>query len=1075
MEALEYENADQFSIALLLKSAENKGIITFNEGQPFFSNDLLLIKSVEAMQEYREEEIWLLKGRGYDVGTVRQWKGGLAKKVSDKPHRWAYVDSKGKVIDKKEKKKPSKKKKKSRKKKPTDEVAKKRAEEAYNRYKDAVKKLDPDAKFIPMPGISGGKGILVNEKKNIAYLVSTKGGVRGDVMRKVNLKELRRTLHERKTAAGIKLGDIYDRVSDADIKSFLLASEPKTITISDPALSEKFAGTEQRTFRVVEGNGGQVIIDGSWKGFMLDDMVTTKQRLRGSGGRIIDPTTGKSVRRFRTTESGKRMVNVFHEAYAKRDGGFARIYIPKGDEYSARLLKDAGAERLAKTGHVFRISLTNISRVAEALGGMSMDKGVSEALNVNVLKRNSALKIKFDAIMEEIEKPEYNGYRGADIDGLRESIDGANGNKIPVILRATQVQALKKMVNDPKGAVLGLDTGLGKTLVGVAYHQKMLSEGNYKAGHNGKMIIVCQGSNVATWKEHISTFTEKNPEDKWELNNKIWENNQYVILPAGILESRYGSSKPIKEKGKPDKSQLNPEAEAYFKDFSSIIMDEPQEYMKSKGTRVYQTMVNLDHDRKIISSESVMTKNPGEIVNYTAISNNLHEGEMRTASEKEFKSMFSGARAKVAKEEFMDDVKSFIRDNVIYFHKTDEPAINFAGKPDNYKPSRGEENADRAERVISAGDDTPGSKDFLKAYQKKADKVAATLENMYKDFDRMKGEGISAEDIAASVKSNKIGSGQEIGKELGELRAFIALPENHIPEMKGKNPKIEAAVRDLKVHSANGRTSLAFSMKPELVIKAAKRFSEATPNKISVSFTASGGEKVFKGASIDPATKNLAKHNSNVTFWHNGKPVWEHSVAKMRSKGLQMTEMLDEFKKANPEHAGKGFGAITATDVYNAGHNLQNTASVVMHLDRDNWNPKVIYQRESRVVRPNRQGWVTRGTIHQYDMEMPEGMHRSTDSLEKIRQEHETELFNQIVFGAKEVELEEPSTEFKEAKEVFKEGRIRAGKTKADENALLAGMGSKRHRIQNRQDQGVLLDSTRSNFESHLKPIGALA
>lgn len=1036
------------NIASILSAAEINGDIIFHEGQPHYGQDLELMKSVEIFKGHQEVQEFFLKGKAYGVGTVREWRGGRVKKISENPSKWAPVDKKGRVI------KATKVKK-----KPVDELARKKFQKGFARYKAAVLKLDPRAIFVRMFGLKPGRGVMVNEKTNTAYLVSTRGGVRGDVIRKVNLNELRRSLRQRRKSAGIRLDEVYDRLPPEEIERLIEQSDPITVTVGDPMV--KYAQAEQRAFRVVDGPNGQVVLDGAYRGLLLDDMITTKQRLRGSGGWVVDSTTGQAVPRYKRTDKGRRMVNVFHEPFAKREGGFARIYIPKGDEYSAKILVKAGAARQAKTGHVFKVSLTNIMSVVEALGSIAMDKDVAAALNAGVAKRNSAMLIKYENMKNEMLSPEWDGYRGHDIPGMKKMI---GGNMFT--LRMTQMQAVRKMTTDPSGAVLGLDTGLGKTLAGVCYHMKMKVEDKYHKGNNGKMVIISLGSNMATWKEHISTFSEGN--DDWNLKDGIWYSKDFTIVPASLMERRYGSTKPTKGKD----FELNPDARAFFSDYGSILMDEPQEYMKSTGTRIYQTMVNLDHNRKIISSESVMTKNPAEILNYVHIKDNSHDPEVRKNTRAEFASMFTGGRAKHTKEEFMDSIRTYIRDNIIYFHKTDEPMISFAGRANPMPNYRGEENADRHDRTISLGESTSaGHKEMLTAYQEKAEKVAATLEGMYRDFEAKKGK-LSPDEILGALKSNKISGIAEIGKEIGELRSFVALPENHIKSLKGKNPKIEKASVDVKNHSANGRTSLAFAMKPELVIKSAKRFSEVVPNKISVSFTSKAGSG-FTGKSIDPQTSALGKHNGQITFWHQGKAVWEMSVDDMRKRGLQMTEVLDDFKSNNPGLADKAFASISATDVYNAGHNLQNTAQAVLHLDRDNWNPKVIYQRESRVVRPNRQGWVTRGTIHTYDIEMPEGMHRSTDALERIRAEHEIDLFNQIVFNAKDVELEKPAVEFKTAKQVFAEGRMRET-TRADGNSLLAGMGGMTHRIRSDQDQGKLLATTRLDFEPELLPAGAM-
>lgn len=1034
---------ETFSISLLIKSAEITGEIAFDDGLPFIYDDLELLKAVEFV--YNEQN--LIKAK-----KGEQQSGAKYYKRVSKPgggYRYFYTKKQYSAAMDEEKKQK-----------------KKVISFAYARYKKAVKEIDKDAEYIPMPGISGGKGILANKEKDIAYMVTSKGGIKGKNIKQVKLSDLRESLKKRKKSLGAieQLENVYEKISGEAIDKMIKnGNEVKSIVVSDPAIKK---GKEFRTFRVVKSpEHGQVIIDGKWKGYSLDDMITTQQRLRGGSGWMINPNTGRSVQRISLGEKKRRMVNVFHEPYITYEKGMAKIYIPKGDKYHKKLLMDIpGMNHLRTRGHIFKIGAHRILEVVNALGSASLSETMKGHADKQLNKRNNALLMqyfnpeelnelhnikneekRYDKLQEKItsilESPDMKGYyKGADIKGMKKEM----GSGATLKLRYTQAMALRRMVNEDNGAILGLDTGLGKTLASIAYHMKMKELGKYHEGSNGKMLIVSMNSNANTWKSEVDDFTEKSGE--WTKDkNGVWENDNFVIMPQSRFNKLYGTRKP--KKGEAE-IELSKDKGKELKSFGSIVVDEPQEYMKNVGTRIFNTLVNLDHPRKVISSESVMTKNPGELINYMNISNNRHDPETRNNYEKEFMSNFESPEggAKFTKNQDMEDaVRKTIRDNVIYYDKTEEPTLRFrdkeGGSPRMPK-NRGEENATREPRVVNLPDSVKNE------YNKRAGKILETLENMYKKYKDSKAT-LSVDDIKKAIKSNKIGGLAAIGQELNELRQFISKPENFIPQLKGINPKIERAAIDAKNHADRGRTSLVFSNGPEVAIKSAKKYSEIMgENRMTIAFTASSEGKKSKTDSVDPNSNELLKNNGKITIWSNGKKIGEYEVKKdMREAGLKMTEIMDKFKLENPDLTkGKSWGSIHATDNYNAGHNLQKVAHVIQHLDRDNWNPKVMYQRESRVIRPDNEGFVTHGTIHTYDIEQSEGMARSVDLLEKIRADRETALFDQIVKNSNQVKLEKPDIEEKTAKQIFQEKKARLV-TKPDRTAILAGLGSQKDKV----------------------------
>lgn len=957
------------------------------------------------------------------------------------------------------------------------EFEKNRRRKANEAYIARVKKLDPDAEMTYMYGMKSGRGIMVNEKKGIAYLVHDKEGGK---IRPVNLANLKKVIKGRRKSVG-SLEEIFDRAPDDHIHKLLEQNEPRVVKVEDQKVGEKLATV--RSFKVVDSPQGPMICEGAFKGYYLDDMVTAKQRLRGSAGYVVDPATGRAMRRV-TKKNGRRMVNVFHEVYMKKQGGKARIYVPHGDTETIRLLKDAGIKREAAGGHIFTCPLHQVMALTKVLGSFSMDKKVSEAIEESVKARSSAMlrgympedetrmKAAGEAI-KSLSSKEYDGLRGYDIKGMVKDVGGKKFQ-----LRYTQIQALRTMLanatgESPKGSIVGLDTGLGKTLLAIAFHMKMTEMGAYKHKNNGKMCVVTINTNFPTYMNEIKTFCDPKVAGEFKENpDGSYSNKLFVIYPQSKFASRY-------TEGDGDTAEL--------KKYASIVCDEPQDWMKNTSSKQHQVMANLDHPIKIISSESVMTKKPKEVIDYLNIVRNYHTKEDRDAARKSFNSMFEGkGSAKLPKEQFEANIREFVRDNIIYYHKTDEPTMVMHDGKTGYRfpGARGEENGERSFHSVAIPDAVK------KHYNKLAQPILKTLKDKFDLFSKMSTD-IDVRDFEAAVDelTNEKG-GIGVATQMRTLKSFLSKPENYVPELKGKNPKLEEASRQLKIHKSNGRVALAFANDPELAIKSAKRFSqELGPNHLSICFTAPSGTSSGKGeSSIDPGTKEAIKHNSKITVWHQGKviksvPVKEYMMGhgkngKVRSMAQAMDDLLQEIKsdKSMPKSvsAGLRFGSISATDGYNAGHNLQAHAHAIFHLDRDNYNPKVLYQRESRVMRPgavkdantskeiaDRLGvphgtsfsTVTRGNVHYFDVENIPGMEISNDILEKLQGEHESKLFDRIVFQSNRAKIKDAGVTKKTAKEVFRARR------RPERMLAMADLGNLTARAKVAQDADAMITS----------------
>lgn len=948
------------------------------------------------------------------------------------------------------------------------EFEKNRRRIARKKYQERVNKHDPDAKMSYMYGMRAGRGIMVNEKTGIAYIHAKEG----EKIHKVNINDLKHAIKGRRKSVG-SLDEIFDRAPDDHIHHLLEQNEARSVKIEDTKVKR---GNTMRSFKVVDSPQGPIITEGAFKGFFLDDMVTMKQRLRGGAGYVVDPATGKAMRRT-TKQSGRRMVNVFHEVYMKKQGGKARIYVPHGDAYAIKLLKDAGCKREAAGGHIFTTPLSQVMGLTQVLGSFSMDKHVSKAITDSVNQRNSALLRGYmDESKERNEESaskikslgdkEYDGLRGYDIKGMNKEVGGKQFQ-----LRYTQIQALRTMLADAtgdsqKGSIIGLDTGLGKTLLAISFHLKMRELGAYKHKNNGKMCIVTINTNFNTYRKEIEAFVDPKVGGKFVQNpDGSISNNLFTIYPQSKFNARYVAEKGG---GTPEEMQK----------YASIVCDEPQDWMKNSSTGAQQFFANLDHPQKHISSESVMTKRPKEISNYLNIVRNNNSEEDRKDYAKSFTAMFEGGAAAVPKEEYEDRVRTFIRDNVIYYHKTDEPTMVFRGGDTKYRfpGMRGEENGERVMQSVTVPPAVAAH------YEKLAQPIMETLGRIHQKWSSIKSSDDMRDiegQLAESLGSEKIG-GIAVSHRIADMQSFLHMPENYIKGVK--NPKIEHAVKDLQHHTANGRVPLAFAESPELNLKTAKRFSEAMgPNKLSICFTAPSGQKFANvEKSLDPQTKELSKHNSKITVWHNGEVIRSESVQKYmsdagRDMSTVMKDMLDDIRKdpkiPKSKRAGLKWGSIHAGDSYNAGQNLQNDAHVVMHMDRDNSNTKVLYQRESRVMRPGGMpkeesealakhigapkgtmfSAVTRGTVHYYDVDNLPGQAKSTDVLEKLRGEHESKLFDRIVFQSNKAKIADAGVTSTTAKDISVKRR------KQDRTLALAGLGSVKAQMVHGQDADAMI------------------
>lgn len=701
----------------------------------------------------------------------------------------------------------------------------------------------------------------------------------------------------------------------------------------------------------------------------------------------------------------------------------------------------------------------DFAAVRDRLQGMSLSKAAQETVKDYFLDLSRADAATATANLGYYEAQEIGGFKSH----LR---DRTGGGMKPVTLSTAQKQALAWADANGNRGVVGMDTGVGKTLFSVAMMQKLIRDGvadegaSFKAPGggevktNGRFLFVCPKALQGNLPKEIHTFIR----DASELTSRI------DILTF----QQFGThSKNRRVPAHLDKAYWGGQTSWDPQKYVAVFFDEAQE-LSNTNTVKATAALELMHPRKILMTASPMGSSPMEAYNLAAIANNQvltgssDEAKRNRLERDRFKSRFCevlggriiGLKRDPADPNLQQELMTWTKRNVFYRDKTDSEDVIL---PDLSR-----------ETMASTMDP-----EVEQAYRLVTEQFARTMEGMVSTF---RDRGVIDETGAI----NPAARGQNLERLMSkEFRAIIQLlnglsnyPDRTLRQLAGMiqdgvdargklldrrstlgkivtsfskvttpgalvetadlvgNPKLDSAthvVAEKLAVSAGAAKTLLFSDDPELCMLTGHRLSMEVPGAIhavalrnSIHLFSDGSEMASLHIPLPRALAQAVSpvNNNPDTLASIQQGVTVHTLPfrplkyKMHPALKQGT--LNPGRKKNEwqvfvlqDLLSRDSRVKTATlhgKTYETGQNLQ-AFSTVVHLDRDTWSSESMKQRTARAWRQGQQNPVDEVTIDATYGDEAHGFDKTLDQIRGFYQQIESSLFDAIIKEAQKTEL----------------------------------------------------------------------
>lgn len=333
--------------------------------------------------------------------------------------------------------------------------------------------------------------------------------------------------------------------------------------------------------------GQLVVVDGRFKGFLLDDLVNSTGRMIEGVAYDYDPKVGHPTPMETKNADGTLNVHVSREPYATVDSqGDLLLRIPSGHNSTA--FRNAMFE-LSKI--IPSVRYVEGSRKASYTFDPKDFAAVRNALNGLALSTTAMEKIRkhfIDLAQHELATADNNlqHYTTGRIGGFRPGKE----------LFVKQRKALAWLESRKMSGVIALDTGLGKTSWSIAAMQKMVRDGyaDDPSKGNGRFLYVCPTALVGNLPKEIHGFMS----DPDALLDRVdvMSYNQFAKLMK--KDPNFAAS------------------------YVSIFFDEAQA-LKNPGADITKAVLKLKHPRKVALTASPMERSPMEVFVLASITNNI--------------------------------------------------------------------------------------------------------------------------------------------------------------------------------------------------------------------------------------------------------------------------------------------------------------------------------------------------------------------------------------------------------------------------------------------------------------------
>jgi hypothetical protein len=707
----------------------------------------------------------------------------------------------------------------------------------------------------------------------------------------------------------------------------------------------------------------RVVVEGPFRGVYLDDLVNLLEssgpRFRfdpkGSGPGL--PTTPKEGEPFVTTATVKERglpreklyVQVpFNSAYTELRQSLRRLSEIDPNVKYDRDTKNCG----------FYFEPNQYATVRTIAGGLALSKGATDAL-----ERQFA-----DLTRVELAAADKNlgRYTAGAIGGFKKATKAADGSAKPVSLSYWQKKSLAWLEASGWRGVVALDTGMGKTLAGIAMMQRLRRH----EGETRPFLAVVPPALRGNFAQEIHKFLEP---------------DEAKALVAQLQVMSYPDFARAVRRGELDASK-----------FGGVIFDEAQ-WLKNPNTTRARAALAFDHPRKICLTASPMESSPMEAYALACVANNVNlhdkvEGKDHRWRMRKFKELYCvtlGGRILGLKDEVQlrpgvdvdpkHELFTWVRRNVFYADKR----VDDTPLPD----------------LALRGTTLPMPAALEEAYRKKSKQIVKVLRGMVSLY---RDKGVAREYVDAKgrrrVEIDPLARDKRIGQMFGvRFRGLVG----ELNELTNRPEKLTRAA-DLfakKLEATPSSRAVLFSDSPDYVLASAKQLSTEIPGKLHAACLANEIRFFMDGEEVEEVAGHAAPFKARE---YRRDPTQPADPATNRAYGAHEWQkfVLDEVIGRDPD-------VITTTmlgPVYQQGQNLQ-WADVGFHLDRDTWNRENTKQREARLWRKGQTKPVEFHNLDWVFKKPIDGLDRTLDEIRGYYELIASDLFREVI--------ERPSREVK--------------------------------------------------------------
>jgi len=754
-----------------------------------------------------------------------------------------------------------------------------------------------------------------------------------------------------------------ERMSDEDVDS--LTGLEKEVDLSDDTNPKaqspfRFAHLVRVKTTTINGITKDIIIKGPFKGFSVEELANTTGKFLGDGQAYSVDENGNavSIHEFISTEDGDVSVRYdsINEPYITWSKDRFLITLPPARKYAGERnsLKKLKATRSSievvqgsgQSSWSYYFQGEDYEAIKACLGSCLMSKKAHDELK----KYYAKLLEKDRALKEE----NLLNYTPEKIGGFKENMEFNN----------KQQEALAWLdSNDLKG-VMALDTGVGKTLVGVTAMQI-----GSKKKKDAKFLIISSDRLVGNFFGEIDNFLT--PEVATNLKSRSEE---------------IGYTEFVKrwEKG------VNFKSEYYC-----MIFDEVNEALTGKAS---EAISNVKHPRKILLTGSALEKSPADLFRFVSLSTG---NPIDPAKEKAFVDKYAvnvGGKFVGIKPEERHLFNTWLKQNAYFANKMDV----------EYKISQRPKLKAKVEVTKQVNMD----EEVATAYSK----IAVTIQKELKQMQERYAFLLSDQDIATMPENLQ----NEKDIAVGALKSKIALLHlfslNPTKAMK-KYAKLEKLPFVEGTTYANPKIDEAVNVGEELIQNSKKVLYFTEDNDVAKE-TALALSKKISGRLHALCLSNY------ILFYENGKIVKKSKISKktnletyvLRRNASEQPDPTKDFvdmgwaikavKKVIVNN--DDVATMTCNSSYARGFNLQNFKAVV-HLDRDGWDSEEIKQRTARAFRQGQKDEVLEIMV---DAVLPPSkvkgdMAKSIDELRGMVHGADQKFFNAIIKESGAIKLSE--------------------------------------------------------------------